>query len=166
MYAISTCGRIKAYAKTWRSGRNGSQIKTRKECIMKQHVEGSGYLKIKLTNNGVSKHFKVHTLVAKTFLDKRDGKVVVNHKDGNKQNNHVDNLEYVTYSENIQHAIKNGLVNISGEDCHLSKLTNGDVLYIRKYYKKPFSAVQLAKKFNVHKTTIFGIVARKTWKNV
>jgi hypothetical protein len=37
-------------------------------------------------------------------------KLQVNHKDGNKFNNHKDNLEWITASENMQHALQAGLL--------------------------------------------------------
>ena len=52
----------------------------------------------------------VHRLMALTFLDPGNeysvDELQVNHKDGNTSNNHIDNLEWVTPSENVQHAIK------------------------------------------------------------
>ncbi len=51
----------------------------------------------------------MHWLVAEAFLGKRPKKHTINHKDGNKTNNDINNLEYVTSSENTEHAIKLGL---------------------------------------------------------
>lgn len=78
------------------------------------HVNGKWrYKKVKLTNG---KTFKVHKLVALTFMGNPDG-LTVNHIDGDKSNNHVDNLEYVTQSENMLHAHRTGLiVNKKGRD--------------------------------------------------
>lgn len=45
----------------------------------------------------------VHRLVAEAFLGAPSEKQVVNHKDGNKLNNAVGNLEWVSYSENVNH---------------------------------------------------------------
>lgn len=51
-----------------------------------------------------------HRLVALTFLEKKEGKDIVNHIDGNKMNNHVSNLEFVDQKENRQHAVDTGMV--------------------------------------------------------
>lgn len=64
-----------------------------------------GYLAI--SSNWKDKY--IHRIVAKTFIPNPEGKRCINHIDGNKLNNHVDNLEWVTYSENLKHAIKTGL---------------------------------------------------------
>ena len=53
----------------------------------------------------------VHRVIAKAFVKQPVGKDFVNHIDGNKTNNNVDNLEWVTRSENMQHAKANHLWN-------------------------------------------------------
>ena len=56
----------------------------------------------------------VHRMVAETFLDTPDDdKIIVNHKNGKKDDNRVVNLEYVTHSENMQHALMTGLKKVS-----------------------------------------------------
>lgn len=74
-------------------------------------VDSSGYFQVGL-NNGVrgKNHSKtVHRLVADAFYDGEHEGYQVNHIDGNKQNNFIANLEFVTGSENVQHAYDTGI---------------------------------------------------------
>ena len=72
--------------------------------ILKPLEVGGGYVVVDLWNNHGSKSKKIHRLVAEAFIPNPDNKPQVNHIDGNKKNNKKDNLEWVTASENVQHA--------------------------------------------------------------
>jgi hypothetical protein len=53
-----------------------------------------------------------------------------------------------------------------GENNLSSKLTNSDVLEIRRLYNEKISSKNLSKIFNVAKSNILSIVNRKTWKHI
>lgn len=65
--------------------------------------EGNGGKKPKL--------YKVHRLVAETFIPKHSSNEMlhVNHLNADKQDNRVENLEWVTHAENILHSWQSGL---------------------------------------------------------
>ena len=90
-YQVSNLGRIKS-------------LKNGKEKIMTPGVLRKGYLGINLCKNGIQKPFKIHRLIAETFLDNPDNLPQVNHKDENKQNNRVDNLEWCDNTYNIRYS--------------------------------------------------------------
>lgn len=76
-----------------------------------QRLSKHGYYRISLYHP-VRKRpytFLVHRLVAEFYVPNPEQRQVVNHKDGNKKNNHKDNLEWITLSENTQHALEFGL---------------------------------------------------------
>lgn len=90
-YGVSGCGMV---------------INLLKNSVIKPIVNGEGYL---LFNAGRKIKLTVHREVARLFVPNPCNLPVVNHKDGNKQNNHYSNLEWVTHSENSQHAYDTGL---------------------------------------------------------
>jgi hypothetical protein len=53
--------------------------------------------------------FRIHRLVAETYIENPEKKPYVNHIDGNKLNNHFSNLEWVTSKENSLHSYQIGL---------------------------------------------------------
>ena len=100
-----------------------------KDKIIKPTISNTGYLRVHLTSKtGKQKHYSVHRLVAILYVENPDpeNKNQVNHKDGDKLNNDMDNLEWVTQSENMQHAYETGLCSIRGEKSHLSKSLYSD----------------------------------------
>ena len=69
----------------------------------------SGYCRVTLLDNEKNKiKFLVHRLVALHFIDNFENKSFVNHIDNNTSNNYIKNLEWVTHSENMIHAEKQG----------------------------------------------------------
>ena len=67
------------------------------------------YKFVGLIINGKQKRMRVHRMVALAFIDNPDNKPYVNHINGNRSDNNVENLEWVTPSENTQHAVDTGL---------------------------------------------------------
>lgn len=127
-----------------------------------------GYKIICTRVNGIAKSPRVHRMVAEAFIPNPDNKPEVNHINGDKTDNRVTNLEWVTSKENTQHALATGLqVSLAGTECQQSKLTEEDVRYIRSVFKpfdRAFGTRALAKKFNVHHSTISDVVNFVSYK--
>lgn len=95
LYQVSNLGRIKSLC--------------REGCFLGVFYNRKGYARCRLYKDGKGRNFRVHRLVAMTFIPNPDNKPEVNHIDGNKRNNCVTNLEWVTSSENHVHAYVTGL---------------------------------------------------------
>lgn len=76
--------------------------------ILKGRPTKTGYLQVSIRYDNEKKFINryIHRLVAETYLSDShtEEKNSVNHKDGDKTNNNISNLEWVTCSENTQHA--------------------------------------------------------------
>lgn len=137
--------------------------------IRKQYTMPKGYMvcSLSLGSRSAKKCIRVHKAVAETFIDNPENKPEVNHRDGDKSHNYADNLEWATAKENMQHAVTNGLFTpMPGCENGLAKLSEEDVVFIRKMYKprdRQFGMRALARRFNVDHSTIHSDIACYTW---
>ncbi len=138
--------------------------------LIRGEITRNGYVRIHVSHRTVQHKFLVHRLVAEAFIPNPMNLPQVNHKDGNKQNNSVENLEWCSASENQKHAYKTGLKSANGEKNGQCKLSEKDVIEIRKVYVKgkhsEFNSYGLARKYGVNPKTIQDIVNGKLWRGV
>jgi hypothetical protein len=130
-----------------------SNVKTKHE--MKPSVNSCGYKTIVLSYEGHWKSFKVHRLVAETYIQNPDNKSTVNHKDGNKLNNHVSNLEWATRSENQLHC-----VNVLGKGGRKQKIPKEEYANIIEKHKT-MNCSQIAIEYGVSRKPIERIINGK-----
>ena len=113
-------------------------------------------------------HFSVHRLVAQAFIPNPENKPQVNHIDGNKLNNNVSNLEWVTNQENMDHAIKNGLVKTPGKgiNAYNCKHTEEEVRKVCELLANKKSVFQISRELNLSLGFIQGIKYQKNWADI
>ena len=104
-YEASNFGNIKSLQ---RSHKNNTGIQFIEERILK--VAMTNYPSVSLWKNGLLTVKKVHRIVAEAWIANPFNKKEVNHIDANRSNNSIENLEWVSRSENMAHAVKNGLM--------------------------------------------------------
>ena len=149
------------------SGKVGVTVATKKP-IKCGYLNKNGYIRHNISINSHKSYFFGHHIVWINFNGFIPEGLQVNHKDGNKSNNKLSNLELVTYKENAEHAVNNGLY-ITGEAHHKTKLTYVQVKEIRSKYiknKKGYNTISLAKEYGVCRSTMWSVVNNVTWKDV
>lgn len=172
-YEASTYGRIRRMKNEtiYKDGRIAHFSQT----ILTPAKTKKGYLSVYLSVKSRKYTISVHKLIAITFIPNPENKKTVNHKDLNKENNYVENLEWMTNKENMQHAFKNGVYiernkytiknlgvhfGLSGEKNHSAKLTDKQVIEIRKL-KGILTLKKIAEIYNVSQSLISAILNNK-----
>ena len=165
VYQVSTLGKVRSVQRKIKyNGRGkGSGIHSFQSVELKQCLNTVGYYQVSLSVNNCRKRFMIHRLVAEAFCTRPLGKDYVNHINGNYLDNRHDNLEWVSFVENVRHAIVNGLSNIYGEDSHFSKFTNEQAEIIRRIKNKGISTKDLTVLLGVHRTCINKIYNGETY---
>ena len=149
---------IKGYSGMYEIHSDGRVFSLKRNKYLKTSDNGSGYIQVTLSSNSNRKTFYIHRLVAEYFCKNKRNCNEVNHLDGNKSNNNYTNLEWCTRSENIIHAIENGLKSYEAvSKAHRKRLINKNTGEVVNSIK------ELSERLNKSHSTISSRVVKGKW---
>lgn len=134
--------------------------------LMKTWKSHYGYSQTELYKKGKRHGKMVHRLVLEAFVGKCPKGHQTNHKNGKKQYNFVDNLEWVTPSENVNHAYTTGLKSNVGELCPTVQLKDGEVWLIKKLLFLEVRKKIICKMFKIKYDHLYNISVEKIWTHI
>ncbi len=126
---------------------------------MKQGISPTGYCRITLRRDGKSKEYSAHRLVLAAFVGPCPQKMVGCHNNGIRTDNNLDNLRWDTLSNNNLDMVRHGTQ-------PTLKLTEEQVLEIRKSPIGGRLTKRLAEQYGVNVQTIYDIKHKRTWRHV
>lgn len=131
-----------------------------------------GYGTRRIGGRGSNKNWFAHRLSYRQFVGGLEPHLQINHKCNNKYCINPDHLYQGTQADNMRDVMKDGVARkpkpaLQGNLHPGSKLTEKDVLEIRKRYKpRVVTAKSLAKEYGVSYSTIRHIIDRSLWAYV
>lgn len=108
--------------------------------ILKTWLQKSGYENVILCKNGKRKHFLVHRLVAKAFIENPNNLLEVNHKNKIRNDNNLENLEWSNRIDNLYDSYSTVGPTRNFKECSLVDIEN-DILF------GPFNSIKEAAEY-------------------
>ena len=100
LYEVSSEGRVRSLDK-WVKGK---VLYLKKGKVLKESYS-DGYPQVVLTKDERRKSYKVHRLVAESFIDNPNNLPCIDHINTIRTDNRIDNLRWVSYKENSNNPI-------------------------------------------------------------
>lgn len=105
LYEVSELGAVRSMRRTIASPRC---VRRYAGVLLRPSTSPSGYLRVRLSRDGVSKSRTIHSLVLEAFVGPRPEGMVACHRDDDKANNSRVNLRWDTASANAVDRVRNG----------------------------------------------------------
>jgi len=124
-----------------------------------------GYPTVNLAKGGKKTACKIHRLVLETFVGQCPPGLIACHGDGDRANNDLSNLRWDTPRANADDALRHG-TRAMGAKCGATKLTENEVVQIRRLRGEGVSTGELARRYGVTRKNIEAIVRRRSWRHL
>ena len=164
----------------YEASREGVLRSMRTGRALRPTISSRGYERVTFQVNKKRKDIRVHRAIYEAWFGPIPKGMEINHLDGNKRNNAISNLEACTGAENMRHAAFSGLMargKRNGVHTHpervrrgstaiYAKLTEIDVLHIKKRLRNGERLSVLSAEYGVDVTAISQIKRGVTWRHV
>lgn len=144
LYQVSNMGNVRS---TDRYVNNNGGLEFRKGRLLKLS-NNKGYIQVVLCKDGKTKTYKVHRLVAETFILNIDNKPFIDHINTDRTDNRVDNLRWVTKIENMNNPLTKERLSKSKSKPILQYDKNGN------FIKEWNSALEVEKEIGLNHSNI------------
>ena len=166
-YQVSSYGRVRSLPRKVEAPNRWGECKREYPgVLLRQRERAFGHMAVGLRKAGKAKLALVHRLVCEAFNGPcPKDKYHCAHKDGKPGNNRADNLYWATAQENSEDARRHGTLRV-GEKSNLSRLTEADVIEIRRRASAGESSYRIAKDIGMTANGVRKIVIRENWKHI
>lgn len=130
-----------------------------------KQINRLGYLTVNLAEGGKKSDRRLHRLVLEAFVGPCLPGMVACHNDGDRSNSDLANLRWGTPKANSDDMLRHG-TRATGARCRATKLSEGEVIEIRRLRTEGVSFGDLAARFNVTTYNIKAIVYRRSWRHL
>ncbi len=163
-YLVSNCGQVASYWKNAGRGK-GQEIGSIPRILKPNLLVKCKYLQVTLFRNGIRHYKKIHELVLDAFAMPRPHGMQCRHLNGRRTDNRPENLAWGTAQENADDRQIHG-TQPRGSKHQNSKLTEDDVIEIKRLLKTGMTCKEIAKGFVVGTSNIKNISCGLAWKHV
>lgn len=160
--------------------RDGRIFSRKHSKFLKPIKDKNNRLWVTLFKDKKGKLKSIHHCVLESFLEPRPEGKECNHKDGNPENNVLENLEWMSSSENLQHAYDNNIRILSPKVIKIfkeynekrkgtsfgRKLNSQKVKEIKQLRKEGMKYKDIGKMFNIHPEYASLVCKGKFWRNI
>lgn len=159
-YMVSNLGGLKT-----RYHQKNHRLMDRWRTITIKPCRKMGRYRVRIKNDSVRQNILRYRLVLIAFVSECPPGMEACHIDGNHANDRLDNLYWGTREDNMRDKVRHGNSS-KGEKANTAKLTEEQVLEIRRRRVGQKSGRSLAAEFGVSVGTIHCIVTRQNWKHI
>lgn len=162
-YEVSNHGRVRSY---WKCGGSHERVMfdTPKR-ILTPSLLANGFLKVSLCRDGKAYNKNIHRLVLETFIGPCPPGLEACHNNGKATDNHLTNLRWDDHQSNMDDCRAHNTVPEGERNAH-AKLTNEQVIEIRRLHAQGMLHRDIGKIYSMSRTNITNIVNGKIWRHL
>lgn len=128
-------------------------------------IRRQGYPTVSLARDGKKSARRIHRLVLEAFVGPCPPGMVACHNDGVRSNSDLSNVRWDTPRANSDDTLRHG-TRATGSRCGATKLSEGEVIEIRRLRAEGVSFGDLAARFRVTTYNVKAIVYRRSWRHL